>query len=183
MKGLLLFLISIISVSLVFVLSTVFSIIYYVTHFWKLRQAYNKIDKYFYDMAHSVDQFGNVNCARLFDHVMIMKKWRSAIAFDTVQYHKFGDVDDTISYILADNWITDKLSKFGTFWKNFLNFVDTTEEGDHMEKSIMAKIKQDRLAKDRLDMKWTQPEYKYLVDRVNEQDREQKRSENYARYK
>lgn len=178
MKGLLLFIVSVISVSIVFVLSTVFSIVYYVTHFWKVKKAYNKIDKYFYDMAHSIDQFGNVNCARLFDHVMILKKWRTS-----ERYHKFGEVDDTISYIIADNWIMNTLSKFGLFWKNFLNMVDTNEEGDHMEKSIMNKIREDRIAKARLETKWNRPEYKELVDRVNEQDRDKYREEHYARYK
>ena len=171
MKGLLLFIIASVSTSVVFVLSTFFSIIYYVIHFWKVRDAYNKIDKYFYDMAHSVDQFGNVNCDNLFNHIMIKKMWRTAKPVinefqENENYHEFGDVDDTISYILADNDVRKKYSPFGKFWIKFLNFVDTTEEGNHMEKSIMAKIKQDKIAKLRLEHKWTRPEYKNLLERT-----------------
>lgn len=170
MKGLLLFIIAVSSNAIVFTLSTLFSIIYYVIHFWKVKSAYNKIDKYFYDMAHSVDQFGNVNCSNLFNHVMIKKEFRKLKRQRTpydenVNYHEFGDVDDTISYVLADNDIKKTYSRFGKFWIKFLNLVDTTKEGNHMEKSIIAKIHQDELASRRLKHKWTKPEYKYLRER------------------
>lgn len=166
MKGLLLFLISVIGVSLVFVVSTIFSIIYYTIHFWKVKEAYGKVDKYFYDMAHSVDQFGNVNCQNLFNHVIISKKWRVARPNPTKysengNYHEFGDVDDTISYIIGDNDLRKTLSPFGIFWGRFLNFVDK----DHLGKSIVAKIQQDRLARLRLETKWKEPQYKYFVEK------------------
>lgn len=170
MKGLLLFIISVISTSLVFVLSTVFSIVYYIIHFWKVKEAYGKVNKYFYDMAHSVDQFGNVNCQNLFNHIMVSKKWRTANPITTGylengNYHQFGEVDDTISYIIADNEVRGKLSPFGNFWGKFLNFVDTNKEGTHLQKSIIAKINEDELAKTRLQTKWKNEEYKYLVEK------------------
>lgn len=171
MKGLLLFLISLISVSIVFTVSTCFSIIYYIVCFWKFKEAYKKIDNYFYDMAHSIDQFGNVNCDNLFNHILIKKEWRRATPIisdfkENENYHEFGDVDDTISYILADNDIREKYSPFGKFWIKFLNFIDTTKKGTHMEKSIMAKIKQDEVARLRLEHKWTRPEYRHLLEKT-----------------
>jgi len=60
MKGLLLFIISIVSTSIVFTASTTFSVVYYIFHFWKVKEIYYHIDKYFRDMALSVDQFANV---------------------------------------------------------------------------------------------------------------------------
>ena len=75
---------------------------------------------------------------------MISKKWRTAEPITTGysenrNYHQFGDIDDTISYIIADNKIRGKLSPFGSFWGKFLNRVDTTKEGTHLQKSIIAK--------------------------------------------
>jgi hypothetical protein len=168
MKGFILFIISIIGVSVVFLASTMFSIFYYIFHFWKVKEAYGKVDKYFYDMAHSVDQFGNVNCQNLFNHILISKKYRKEINtttkyYENSSYHKFGNVDDTISYIIADNQVKSTLSNFGKFWARLLNFVDTTKEGTHLEKSIVAKIRQDKVARIRLETKWKEDEYKLLV--------------------
>ena len=129
MKGLFLFIISVLATTIVFSISTGFSLIYYVFHFWKLKTIYKKIDKYFYDMAHSVDQFANVNLQNLLNHIMIKKELRKSTQLLKgrniyIAYHKFGDVDDTLSYIIAENALRCTLSKFGNFWAKFLNFVD-----------------------------------------------------------
>lgn len=165
MKGLMLFFIAVFGTSIMFLFSTIFSIIYYLVHFWKVKEAYGKIDKFFYDMAHSVDQFGNVNCQNLFNHVMIKRTHRKAVkdtsTYDHAIYHRFGDVDDTISYILADNKVKGALSPFGSFWGKFLDFVDK----DHLQKAIVNKIKEDKKAKSRLTYKWVQPEYEFHMEK------------------
>jgi hypothetical protein len=142
MKGLALFLISLISVSLVFALSTTYSIIYHIVCFWKVGSAYQKISRYFYQMAISIDQFGNVNCAPLFNRIMISKKWRTAPKRPLMIYEPFGDEDDTISYVLAKNNKANTLSPFGKFWGRFLNKVDN----DHLSKALINKNRRDREA-------------------------------------
>ena len=84
MKGLFLFIISVLATTIVFSISTGFSLIYYVFHFWKLKTIYKKIDKYFYDMAHSVDQFANVNLQNLLNHIMIKKELRKSTQLLTI---------------------------------------------------------------------------------------------------
>ena len=142
MKGFILFLISVISVSIVFIFSTAYSIIYYVICFWKFQKAYQKVDAYFYQMALSIDQFGNVNCQNLFNRIMIAKKWRHAPDKPMKLYQPFGDEDDTISYILAKNKKQNTLSRFGRFWGKFLNKVDK----DHLTKALINKDRKDREA-------------------------------------
>lgn len=156
MKGFFLFLIALISVSLVFMLSTAYSIIYHIVCFWKVKTAFKKIDAYFYQMALSIDQFGNVNCQDLFNRIMIARKWRN----HKDQYQKFGDEDDTISYVLAQNNLNHKLSKFGTFWGKFLDTVDK----HHLTKAIINKRKRDLEACDRIKNLWDSQKYKDLPD-------------------
>ncbi len=165
MKGFLLFIVAVFGVTFSFLIATTFSLFYYLTHFWKVKQAYNKISDYFLNMALSLDQFGNVNNKDFFNFIMIKKKNRKVIGEDyrdyynsktnkvereyitLYDYHEFGDEDDTISYVIAMNYQRNSLNKFGVFWANFLNFVDK----DHLKKAIVIKYYRDIEANRRLE--------------------------------
>ena len=112
---------------------------YFCTFRWKTGIV--KISAYFYQMALSIDQFANVSLQNPMNLTMVKRK---------EDFHKFGDEDDTLSYIIAKNRGRKTLSKFGAMWGRFLNWVDTDEDGDHLEKAIKNKYKRDLEAYERL---------------------------------
>jgi len=75
-------------------------------------------------------------------------------------YHLFGNEDDTVSYVLADNYVRDTLSSFGGYWAKFLDSADK----DHLKKSIVNKINSDKLARHRTETKWTESKYQYYLE-------------------
>ena len=133
--GILLFLVAIISTFLVGSLSLVFSIVYYlVTLKWKTGSKI--INAWFYKLALSVDQLGNVLCSAPFNLILI-KSYGSM---------RFGDEDDTISYVLAINNRKDTLTGVGRFFGNLLNLLDN----DHLNKAIENKKLRDLEAVERV---------------------------------
>lgn len=72
-------------------------------------------------MAYSIDQFGNVACQHLFNDVL-----------RTTSGHKFGDADETVSYVLGKNKETNTLTKMGWWFTNLLNKLDA----EHVEKAV-----------------------------------------------
>lgn len=71
-------------------------------------------NKYFKSLAISIDQFGNVLCQHLFNAILISEFG-----------YKFGDVDETISEVLAKNYRSNNLTKAGYFLSfKILNKID-----------------------------------------------------------
>lgn len=78
-----------------------------------LRLSISRLSHYFLTIALSIDQLGNVILAPLFNQIMIKRNG-----------YKFGDEDETISYVLGRNQITETLSKLGNLLANLLDFID-----------------------------------------------------------
>jgi hypothetical protein len=114
MKGFILLLISIVMSVVLYPLGWVYSMITF-------RLSFKKLGNYWFVMAVSVDQLGNVVMSTLFNDMMIKKYG-----------HKFGDEDQTVSMVLGVNKAMGTLTKFGKFIADVLNFIDK----DHVEKAI-----------------------------------------------
>ena len=70
----------------------------------------------------SIDQLGNTIGAPLMNNALIKK--------DCI-YLKFGNPDQTISYVLSVNYFNKSLTKLGIIVVKILDFVDT----DHIKKA------------------------------------------------
>src|SRR3990167_9097825 len=88
----------------------------------KFRTWWKKINKYFYVIAVSIDQTGNVVMAELFNHILLRKNSK----------YKFGNEDETISSVLGKNKYENTLTTIGQFLVFFLNSI----EQSHVEKAI-----------------------------------------------
>lgn len=77
--------------------------------------------EYFWRLALSFDQTGNVFMSVLFNDFMIKKGG-----------HRFGNPDENISYVLGNNKKTKTLYKLGSWLAGFLNFIDK----NHVEKAV-----------------------------------------------
>lgn len=78
-------------------------------------------NKYFRDIALSLDQLGNVLCQHLFNLTLIKRGG-----------YRFGNVDETISSVVGKNYIAGTLTKTGMVLASVLNRVDK----NHVVKSI-----------------------------------------------
>lgn len=82
---------------------------------------FSKISKYFYQIAISIDQLGNVACQGLLNDVLIKKNgW------------KFGNPDETISSVLGKNYVAGTLTFIGNGLRWTLDQIDE----NHCIKSI-----------------------------------------------
>lgn len=82
---------------------------------------FSKISDYFFNIAVSIDQLGNVSCQGLFNDILITKDG-----------FKFGDPDETISSVLGRNYQTKTLTGLG----NSIRWILDRIEEDHCVKSI-----------------------------------------------
>ncbi len=80
------------------------------------------LKRYFFNLAISLDQFGNVALGPLLNVVMISKKSK----------HKFGDEDETISSVLGKN----KRDKSLIYWGKRLDALLDGLDSNHSIKSI-----------------------------------------------
>ena len=87
---------------------------------WK--SGWNRISDYFYDIALSIDQLGNVTCKELFNDTLISHK----------SENKFGNPDETISSVLGKNKRDGTLTKAGKALDYILDKLDK----DHTINSI-----------------------------------------------
>lgn len=78
-----------------------------------LRLSMARLSHYLLTISLSIDQMGNVILAPLFNRIMIKRNG-----------YKFGDEDETISYVLGRNQITETLSKLGNLLANLLDLID-----------------------------------------------------------
>jgi 8-oxo-dGTP diphosphatase len=80
-----------------------------------------KLSFYIITVALSIDQLGNVIMSQLFNHLLITKKG-----------YRFGDEDDTVSYVLGRNQATNNLKLLGRWLANILDWIDK----DHCKKAV-----------------------------------------------
>ena len=78
--------------------------------------------KYFFKIAISLDQLGNVVCGVPMNYLLIFSSSK----------HKFGYSDETISSVLGKNQINKTLKPMGRFFVNILGKLET----DHSIQSI-----------------------------------------------
>jgi hypothetical protein len=90
--------------------------------FFHLCTKFRTLKSYFYSIALSIDQLGNVVCQALFNWTLI--KWNSP--------HQFGNEDETISSVLGKNQKSNNLIFLGRCLVWLLNKIDK----DHTKKSI-----------------------------------------------
>ena len=133
--GVILFIVAIILTAPLFVLNLLIApIIDIVTFNWK--GGLHNLDRWFLSMAISIDQFGNASCARLFNRVFINKRG-----------YQFGNIDQTVSFVLGVNLIRGNLTKLGKFIVWVLNII----EKDHCLKAFWVQYDHDCEALLRLD--------------------------------
>ena len=114
MKGFILLVIAVAMSIVLYPLGVVYSLI-------TLRFSFKQLGSYWFIMAVSVDQLGNVVMSTLFNDIMITKYG-----------HKFGDEDQTVSMVLGVNKAMGTLTKVGRLIADILNKIDP----NHVEKAI-----------------------------------------------
>lgn len=117
MKGLLLFLTALVLVIGFFIPVTIYTVVSYL-----VKRKFSYLNDWFFDLAISVDQFGNVAGCELFNLILITNK----------SYNYFGNPDETISSVIGKNEETKTLTFFG----RGLNFILNLIENNHSFKSI-----------------------------------------------
>lgn len=91
-----------------------------------------KISNYFFNLALSIDQLGNVLCAPLFNLVLIKHKRIWQFESLLLVSYEFGNPDETISSVLGRNKLKNNLTYIGKTLAKILNLI----EKDHVEKAI-----------------------------------------------
>jgi hypothetical protein len=114
MKGFILLVLAVLLSIVLYPLGWVYSIITF-------RGSFKKLGSYWFVMAVSVDQLGNVVMSTLFNDILIRKYG-----------HKFGDEDQTVSMVLGVNKAMGTLTNLGKFIADVLNKIDP----NHVEKAI-----------------------------------------------
>ena len=114
MKGFILLIIAVLMSIVLYPLGLVYSLITF-------RFSFKQLGSYWFVMAVSVDQLGNVVMSTLFNDLLIRKYG-----------HKFGDEDQTVSMVLGVNKKMGTLTKLGKLIADILNKIDP----DHVEKAI-----------------------------------------------
>jgi len=114
MKGFFLLVLAVLMSIVLYPLGWAYSIITF-------RGSFKKLGSYWFVMAVSVDQLGNVVMSTLFNDILIRKYG-----------HKFGDEDQTVSMVLGVNKAMGTLTKLGKFIADVLNKIDP----NHVEKAI-----------------------------------------------
>lgn len=102
------FLLAFIAVLLMVILAP-FALVYEIITLFR----YSKINDYFFNIAVSIDQLGNVVCQSLFNDLFITKHG-----------FKFGNPDETISSVLGRNYLTNTLKPLGKFLRWILDGIE-----------------------------------------------------------
>lgn len=118
--GFILFIVAVLLTSVLTLVSFIFTPIYYIATL-KWKSGVKELNKWFYKLALSIDQFGNVSCSKTLQ-VLLTKPVN----------HSFGDEDSTVSYVLAKNKELGSLTLLGRIIGNILDFIDK----DHLAKAI-----------------------------------------------
>lgn len=133
MKGLILFIVAIILT----VISSVVSFLYHLFS-GKWKRGTKKLSDWFTVLALSMDQFGNGSTGEFFK-VLFIKKSKRSTCYD------FGNIDETVSFVLALNKRMNALNKFGRIIALILEGIDP----GHLETSIEKQKENDKRGADR----------------------------------
>lgn len=114
--------VNIILLILALLLAVVLFPIGWVHGLFTIKLSISRLSHYLLTIALSIDQMGNVILAPLFNKIMIKRNG-----------YKFGDEDETISYVLGRNQITETLSKCGNLLANLLDWIDP----NHCAKTVL----------------------------------------------
>jgi len=114
MKGFVLLVIAILMSVILYPIGWFYSLI-------KFKLSFKKLGSWWYVIAISVDQLGNVVMSTLFNDILIKKYG-----------YEFGHEDLTVSAVLGVNKKMGTLTKLGKFIADLLNKIDP----DHVEKAI-----------------------------------------------
>jgi len=112
---------------------------YYLFTF-RFKKSFRLIERYFYHLAFSFDQFANVRYKVWLNKFMAEKYKRTFY---------YGDEDDTISYCTAMNYYKNKNEAKGLL--KFVAIMLDKVDKNHLEKAIKNKIKRDFEALKRLE--------------------------------
>lgn len=115
--GFILFIISLILLTLLSGASFIFAFFRTVVKFKSLK----KFNNWFLDMAIAVDQLGNVMASPILNLTCIKSDG-----------YQFGNTRETVSLVLAINNKRNKLTKFGTWLGNLLDLLDP----NHLDKTL-----------------------------------------------
>jgi 8-oxo-dGTP diphosphatase len=96
-----------------------------IAYFYSVFFHWKKLGRLKYEIAFSLDQFGNTACQHLFNDALIIPRG-----------YKFGNPDETISSVLGKNKRDNTLSSLGIF----ISFILDTIDENHVLKSIDNKI-------------------------------------------
>ena len=118
--------------------------------FFKWRSGAKKLNDYFYQIALSKDQNSNVVLQNFFNKTMLKRK-----------AYKFGDPDETISFVFAVNKILGTLTLFGGFWALFLDLFERSK-GGHLYHTLFMKLKSMKEEAEKFDVEFymTMEEFK-----------------------
>lgn len=97
----------------------------------KFKRAGKLLMDFLLTLAISIDQLGNVMMQYILTDFCLK---------DKKTIHKFGNPDQTISYVIGINYIHCNLTKFGLFIANTLNKLDN----EHVIKAVMSEINKSR---------------------------------------
>jgi len=114
MKGFILLVIAVLMSVILYPIGWFYSLI-------KFKLSFKKLGSWWYVIAISVDQLGNVVMSTLFNDILIKKYG-----------YEFGHEDLTVSAVLGVNKKMGTLTKLGKFIADLLNKIDP----DHVEKAI-----------------------------------------------
>jgi len=128
LQGLTLLILSIVLAIVIVPISVLVNFIYYIAKF-KFQSGINELGLWMKSTALSIDQFGNVTCATVFNFTLIKKDGE-----------KFGDPDLTISCVLGLNKYKKKLTIIGKLIVLILHLI----ERNHVEKAIERQIESDQ---------------------------------------
>jgi len=70
------------------------------------------LNEHFFQLAKSIDQFGNRLACDLFNDILITDKG-----------HKYGNIDETISSVTGRNYQAGTLTRAGRIFRAFLDFA------------------------------------------------------------
>lgn len=124
MIGFLLFIVALILTTFLFVISVIFTPIYFIfTLKWKA--GLKRFGEYWMQLAISIDQFGNGACGKFLQFTMVKERYHSVC-------YNFGNIDETVSFVLGENKHRGYLNKFGMRICKILHILDK----NHVEKAI-----------------------------------------------
>ena len=153
--GFILFLVSLVLFAIFAGASLIFTPIYYIVTL-KWRSGVKALNNYFYQLAIGIDQLGNRLASQVLNVTLL--KYRAKY-YDRPDWPgmEFGEIDDTISYVLGVNYYSDNLTGIGIGIVKILAFL----ESYHVERALCFKYLADVDAGVRL-----QSDFFYKLDKM-----------------